>query len=124
MATLRRYNVKTKTYKDHEIADIVIARSDKLLPDISCRQFFQQLALDGIIPEAEALAAVSAGVLPTDIEAIVASLPPAEQFGARMLLSGAQTFHRKHPLVPVFAAAIGMSDSELDTFWLAASKLQ
>lgn len=123
MATLRRYDVKTKTYEISEVPSIVVAGIKRPTPDISCRQFFQELAIDGIIPQAEALAAVSAGVLPTDIEAIVSALPSDDQFGARMLLSGATLFKRSHPLVPVFATAVGMTETELDAFWLAASKL-
>lgn len=117
-----RYNPDTGTYDDveddFEIAEVVIPA-----PPISDRQFFQQLAIDGFISESEALAAVATGTLPAAVEAIVSAMSVADQFAARMLLSGATMFYRSHPLVEVFAAAIGMDAAALDAFWSSASAL-
>lgn len=117
-----RFNPETEAYEDleedFEIAEVVIPS-----PPISDRQFFQQLAVDGRITEAEALAAVSIGTLPVAVEAIVVAMPPADQFAARMLLSGATRFSKEHPLVSVFATAIGMDAAALDVFWTSASTL-
>ena len=89
---------------------------------VSDRQFFQALALGGMITEAEALAAVQTGALPPAFEAFVAALPSGEQFGARMALSGATIFRRDHPLTAAFGAASGKSPAEIDDlFRLAAS---
>lgn len=117
-----RYNADTGTLDDVE-DDFDIAEVAIPSPPISDRQFFQQLAIDGFISEAEAIAAVAMGTLPSAIEAIVASLPTGDQFAARMLMTGATSFHRDHPLVIVFATAIGMDADGLDEFWSAASEL-
>ncbi len=123
MAILRRYNVKTKTFEDHVVADVTVAGFRRPLPEISDRQFFQQLAIDGYVTHAEALAAVATGALPAAIEAIVSGIPVNAQFAARMVLSGATRFERNHQLVEVFAAAVGMDTAALDAFWRAASEL-
>ncbi|TNC14935.1 hypothetical protein FF100_04995 [Methylobacterium terricola] len=93
------------------------------LPAVSDRQFFQALAQAGTISQDEALAAVMTGVLPARIEAAVAGLPEAEQFAARMLLSGATTFDRHHPMVAQLGAALGYDDAALDALWAAAAAL-
>jgi len=98
--------------------------ADPVVPaDISKRQFYQQLAASSYISEAEAVAAVATGTFPAAVEAIVVGLPSPDQFPARMFLMGASTFERTHPLVAVFAAALGMSDPDVDAFWLAAAQL-
>ena len=90
--------------------------------EISDRQFFQALAIVGLISQADALAAVMTGALPPAFEAFVAALPAGEQFGARMALSGATIFRRDHPLTAAFGAASGKSPAEIDElFRLAAS---
>ncbi|CAN7330709.1 hypothetical protein [Neorhizobium tomejilense] len=119
----RRYSVVTQEYEDFEEPDFEVTEIVVVAPDISDRQFFQQLAVEGYISESEALAAVSVGALPAAVEAIVGALTPEDQFSARMLLSGATRFERAHPLVEVFAAAIGMTTQQLDAFWAAASEL-
>ncbi|KQZ50325.1 hypothetical protein ASD54_08705 [Rhizobium sp. Root149] len=123
MPTLTRYDVKTKTTTTVEIAPL--PPSKPYLRNLSRRQFYQALALgdDPYITEAEALAAVASGMLPAAVEAIVSNLPSETQFSARMLLVGATTFVRSHPLVGAFGVALGMSESQLDEFWLGASKL-
>lgn len=85
---------------------------------ISDRQFFQGLALQSFITEAEALEAVKTGVLPAALETIVAGIAdPAAQFAARMILSGATMFERDHPMVATIGAAQGMTDAQIDDFW-------
>lgn len=90
---------------------------------ISDRQFAQGLAVKGLITEAEALAWVSAGALPTAIDAFVASLPAGEQFSAQMILRGATTFDRHHPFTGMFGTAVGMTDQALDNFWRECATL-
>lgn len=90
---------------------------------ISDRQFFQQLARLGVIAEAEALAAVGPGEVPAALSAMIDTMPEAERFPARMLLTGATQFDRNHPLVPMFAAAFGWSTDDINTFWTAAASL-
>lgn len=90
---------------------------------ISDRQFFQELSVIGMCSEAEALAAVQVGQLPAAMDAIIDSLPSDQQFSARMLLTGATEFKRHHPVVSVFATAVGWDDAQTDTFWIDASQL-
>lgn len=97
------------------------------LPDvpetISDRQFFHALADLGEISHAEALAAVKTGDPPAKMEAFLSALTGYQQFNARMLLEGATTFQRSHPLTHAFAAAMNMTDEQIDDLWrLAATK--
>lgn len=88
---------------------------------VSDRQFFQALALAGLISQAEALAAVQTGALPAPIAAIIDAMP--DQFAARMLLSGATTFERRHPLTDALASALGYSPAQTDDLFRAAAAL-
>ncbi|MCW2243566.1 hypothetical protein [Azospirillum canadense] len=90
---------------------------------ISDRQFFQQLAVDGIVTQAEALAAVKTGDIPAALAGILDALPDDQRFAAEMLLSGATSFERAHPLSIAIGVARGMSDAEVDGFFRAAAAL-
>jgi hypothetical protein len=90
---------------------------------ISDRQFFQQLAIDGVITQDEALAAVKTGTLPASLVSLVNSLPADKQFDANMLLCGATQFVRSHPMVPVLGTAFGWDDAQMNALWVAASQL-
>lgn len=95
-----------------------------LVPNkISDRQFFQQLAIEGLITEEEAINAVKDGTLPQQFENLILSLPLAEQFNARMLLSGATEFQRYHPMVEAFRVYLNYEPEAVDQIWLEASKL-
>ncbi|WP_313194875.1 hypothetical protein [Shinella zoogloeoides] len=119
---VRKVNIETGTIK--EVEEFVPDHDPLVvLADISKRQFYQQLAVANYITESEAVAAVATGAFPAAIEAIVVGLPSDDQFPARMFLMGATTFERTHPLVGVFAAALGMSESAVDAFWIAATEL-
>ncbi|NUB24320.1 hypothetical protein [Azospirillum brasilense] len=90
---------------------------------ISDRQFFQQLALDGYITPAEALAAVRTGDLPPVLADLIAHMDEAERFGAEMLLSGATEFRRDHPMTAVIGEARGLTPDEVDDFFRRAAAL-
>lgn len=91
---------------------------------ISDRQFFQQAAIDGYITQADALAAVQTGFIPLPLQSIVDQIvDPNEQFAAEMLLSGATTIYRDHPLVAQIGAAFGMTSDQIDTFFTNAMAL-
>ncbi|MBC9876335.1 hypothetical protein G8O24_03110 [Bradyrhizobium sp. INPA01-394B] len=92
-------------------------------PAISDRQFFQQLALQGIVSQDDALAAVRTGVIPAALQQLINGLPADEQFGATMIVAGATTFERWHPLTIAIATAYGWSSDQLDTFFRAAAVL-
>lgn len=89
---------------------------------ISDRQFAQQLAIDGVITEAEALAWAARGDLPDALEAIVSQMDDQE-FGARMLLSAATAYERGHPLTATLGGLLGYDAAQLDALWQAASAL-
>ncbi|WP_029006454.1 hypothetical protein [Azorhizobium doebereinerae] len=84
---------------------------------ISDRQFFQGLALRGLISQVEALAAVGNGTLPAAFETLIGQLSAEEQFAARMLLSGATSFQRTNPLVDTLGAMLDMGPAEIDDLW-------
>jgi hypothetical protein len=90
---------------------------------ISDRQFFQGLAIRGLINEDEAIAAVSSGSIPSAMLAFIAALPAEQQFSARMLLAGAVEFQRSHPLTEAFGAMQGLSSDQLDELWRYCSGL-
>ena len=91
---------------------------------ISDRQFYQQLAVTGRITQAEALAAVQTGTIPAALDAYIDSLSTDdEKFNARMLLSGAISFERMHPLTEAIGIAQNLTEEQLDDFWTAAGLL-
>jgi hypothetical protein len=94
-----------------------------LLP-ISDRQFFQQAALAGIITQAEALGAVQTGAIPAALQTIVDAIAdPQQKFAAQMILSGATTFERNHPLTQSIGSALGWTEDQIDQFFRSAAAL-
>lgn len=89
---------------------------------ISDRQFFQQLAVIGVITEADALAS-NAAVIPSPLLAIINAMPVSQQFAAKMLVSGATVFERNHPMTIAIGAAYGMTSEQIDEFFRAAAAL-
>lgn len=89
---------------------------------ISDRQFFQQLAVAGIVTEDEALAS-NAAVIPAPLLAIIEQMPEDQQFAAKMVVSGATTFDRQHPMTIAIGTAYGMSAEQIDEFFAAAAVL-
>jgi hypothetical protein len=89
---------------------------------ISDRQFFQQLAVEGIITQADALAS-NAAVIPPPLLDIISAMPVEAQFSAKMLLSGATTFDRDHPMTLAIGAAYGWTAAQIDAFFSAAALL-
>lgn len=94
----------------------VVARS------ISDRQFFQQLAILGVITEDEALAS-NAAVIPAPLLGIIEALPEDQRFAAKMIVSGATTFERSHPMTLAIGAAHGWTAEQIDAFFNAAAAL-
>lgn len=90
---------------------------------ISDRQFFQQLAIIGIISEDEALEAVKTGELPNALMALIDQLPEEQIFSAKMLLCGATQFKRGHPLTDYLGAAMGYTPRQIDDLFRAAGAL-
>lgn len=90
---------------------------------ISDRQFFQQLAIDGVISEAEAEAAVATGAIPAAMLALIDALPEVQRFGARMMLKGATVFERHHVLTVTIGTMYGWTDGQIDTLFQNAAAL-
>lgn len=90
---------------------------------VSRRQFFQQLAVQGVITQAEALAAVQTGTIPSELAALVSGLPAANQFAAQMKISGASDFLLSDPLTQELAIAYQWTTAQLAALWTAAAAL-
>lgn len=92
--------------------------------DISLRQFFQQLAIAGIITQDEALAVYdNRRTLPAKIETVVAAMSANDAFDARMHLLGGQTVERNHPMVKIFCTSQNMTPLDIDALFRAAGAL-
>ncbi len=90
---------------------------------ISDRQFFQQLAVMGVVSETDAEAAVATGTLPTAMVELVSLLPEPAQFPARMLLKGATTFYRQHEMTDTITWLYGWTGDQVDQLFRDASAL-
>lgn len=89
---------------------------------ISDRQFAHELRIREIITQAEALAFVKTGALPAPLQTLLAGLPSqAARDDAELLLAGATTFERNHPLTAVFAAGFGWDEAATDQFFRDAA---
>ena len=93
------------------------------ISDISRRQFFQQLAVQGVITQVEALSAVKTGTIPAALQTLINGLPPDQQFGATMIVSGSATFERNNPLTIAIGTAYGWSSDQINALFRAAAAL-
>lgn len=119
--------VPLKPGRDYEWQDgewVHVPKPEPVPQIISRRQFYQGLATAGLITKEEALAALT-GTLPSALTAIVNGIPDEDAaFAATAHLLASGEFDRSHPLIPVFAASQGMSDTDVDDFWrLCASRV-
>lgn len=97
--------------------------SAMFIPPITRRQFFQQLAAQGIIANTDAVAALSTGTIPAALQTLINGLPVSEQFQATMLVLGADSYFRKHPFTIAMGTAYGWTSTQMDTFFLTAATL-
>lgn len=94
------------------------------IPDISDRQFAQQLKVAGLISQAEAMAFVQTGTIPAALKAIVDAIQDqTDREAAELMIAGATVFKRDHPLVVALGQAYGMNWQQLDALWIAAGAL-
>lgn len=93
------------------------------LTDIDPRQFFQALAVQGKITQADCLSYLKTGVLPSPIQSAVTTLPADQQFEALCLIVGAQQYRRDNRFVPLLGAAFGMQAADLDALWALAATI-
>lgn len=99
----------------------VIAFGTPPLPDISPRQFYQQLAVQGLITQDEALAANN--TIPSELAVLVSKLDQSIQFATKMKLLSAESFKITDSDTLAIASAYGWSPTQLQAFWTAASDL-
>jgi hypothetical protein len=111
----RRWNGKT-------IEAYVPPVVERIPEMISRRQFFEALARLGEITEDEAFAALS-GTIPEAFMPLLNNLSADQRFSARMLLAGATTFERNHPVVKAISASPEWGAQKVDALWMAASQL-
>jgi len=77
-----------------------------------------------MITKPEAIAFIQGSALPAAIQVIVDEMEDENAaFEATMLLIGAGSFFRSHPLVQKFADARSMTKTEVDEFWLLCASL-
>lgn len=107
------------------MVDVFILRDADAVPQsISDRQFFQALAIRGLITSDEALSAVKTGTIPAQLQAAVDTLTDTQQhFAAVMLISGATVFERSHPMAGLLGAALGKNAADLDELWRFGASL-
>lgn len=111
-------------YQNYKLIIWMMEPLPEVIPNISDRQFFQQAAIEGFITQEEALAAVQTGTIPASLQAIVDTIQdPNEKFAAKMLLAGATTFQRNHPLTEAVGQAFGKTSEQVNTFFKDASLL-
>ena len=104
------------------VPDPYVAPPTPVPQSISDRQFFQQLAVAGIISQDQALAS-NAAVIPAPLLAIIDAMPSDQQFAAKMLVSGATVFERNHPMTEAIGGAYGWNGAQIDAFFTAAAAL-
>jgi hypothetical protein len=111
-----------KWVADGGVPDPYVAPPAPVPASISDRQFFQQLAVLGIITQDDALAS-NAAVIPPPLLTIIDGMPAEQQFAAKMLVGGATVFERNHPMTIAIGTAYGWTSSQVDDFFRAASLL-
>lgn len=84
---------------------------------ISDRQFAHGLWKRGIVSREEALAFVKTGDIPAPLLALLAALPDAEREDAEMIIAGATTYERLHPVTVQLVAAFGWTPEQGDDAW-------
>lgn len=109
-------------WAEQDAQEAKFADVEKVPRSISDRQFFQQLAIDGVISEDDALASNS-GVIPPQMLAIIESMPADQKFSAKMVVSGATVYERNNAMTIAIGAAYGWTSEQIDDLFRAAVKL-
>lgn len=90
---------------------------------LSRRQLLIGLAGQGWITEAEAEADATTRAAPAAVEAAIAASPEEARLDLRITWGTFNTAQRLDPLVALLAAGQGVSDAELDAFFIACSQI-
>jgi hypothetical protein len=85
---------------------------------LSIRQFYQVLAVRGLIAKAEALSALKNGILPQLLQTFVDGISDADKnWTTAMFLIGSNSFSKDHPVVVELIASKGWSKTQVDDLW-------
>jgi hypothetical protein len=89
---------------------------------ITSRQLFIGMVRAGWCTAAEGVAAATSGAIPAMVETAIATLPTeAEQVATRITWASMTRVERADPLVDVLAAAVGITEAEVDQFFTECS---
>lgn len=71
------------------------------------------------------LALLSGGITMAQVTAVIAAIPDAtEREHAMTYWDYSLAYHRDHPLIARFGAALGLTSSQIDQMWSAAAEIQ
>ncbi|MDP1669638.1 hypothetical protein [Phaeovulum sp.] len=93
------------------------------LPALSRRQVFIGLVASGLATAQEVLAISASGTVPAVIEAAFAATPEPQQSYARITFAEFTVAQRLDPTTLLLQAAGGLSDAELDAFFVEFAKV-
>ncbi|MDP2062400.1 MAG: hypothetical protein Q8J98_04760 [Phaeovulum sp.] len=93
------------------------------LPPLSRRQVFIGLVASGLATAQEVLAISASGTVPAVIEAAFAAMPEPQQSYARITLAEFTVAQRLDPTTLLLQAAAGLTDAELDAFFVEFAKV-
>lgn len=101
-----------------------LKRADTVPASITPRQLLIGLMTQGLITEAEAIAAAQAGTVPASVQRIFDGLPTAEERAIAAITWAKMTVvERDHPMVAALAEANDLSESDVDAFFQACAKI-
>ena len=91
--------------------------------ELSFAQLLIGLVTEGWLPAADARAWRDRTALPAQVQALIATLPPEQQFAAETRAIAPSEVLRSDPLVQMLAAAQGKSPEQLDNFFRAYARV-
>lgn len=90
---------------------------------LTVRQFFIMLANSGYVTPEEAVAAAQTGVVPANIAAVFATLPPEQALAAQITWAKMVTVARNEPLIAAVAASLNLTEEEIDQFFIVGQTI-
>lgn len=93
--------------------------SNEVIPSITTRQFLIAAASAGLITWAEAKTSAP----PAAIQAVFDTLPDLQKKAAEVTWARMTMIERNEPLVAGAAAAFGMNEAQIDTFFIQAAAI-
>lgn len=104
-----------------EVVTQAVANSSNVpVPNLTARQFFSALMLDGIITESEAINRT----IPASVDAFLNTLPDQNQAKiARVTWATMVTIPRNDPLVDLLGAVLNKTPTQIDDFFRQAATL-